>query len=307
MTIVSPAQHGLDRLFSLPSAGGKEAYRPVVGIGATALATSLDGNLAVTTAEGDRVTLSAKVTKDFRSLLYRGTVRFDEVLDVEALEQDSAASRDIGLVVDGHLNGQERDEIIRLFKTAGRIFREVFTGQNEAGLAQTISLTDQFAASSTLSALELNLHVQRSVTVATAGQSVADSAAPSGADTPGAASQARMVIPSVSLGTTAPTQLFPLDLENRADALAERLLKTIDSGRLRRSKLREFLAQLLERAQQEARESSEIDGEQTAIADRAREKVLERTNEPEKAGRVFVAVLSYSRSFVKQTQYDVLG
>lgn len=299
MMNLSPAQHDSDRFFSLPSAGGKEASRPPVGITAAAMATRLDGNLAVTTSEGDRVTFSAKVAEDFHSLVYRGGVGSDEVLDFETLEHDYVAGRGVGLVVEGHLNEQEQDEIARLFKTAVQIFRQFFTGQSGAGFAQTISLTDQFAASSSLSTLDLNLHVQRSVTVATAGQSVIDPAAPSGADTPGAAPQTLTAIPSASPGTTAPTQLFTSDPEDPADALAERLLDAVDFGSLRRRTLREFLAQFLERAEQEARESSEINDQQAAVAERARKKVLEQTNESGEAGRVFVAVLSYSRTIVR--------
>lgn len=274
-----------------------------------ALARTLSGQVSVTTAEGDRVTWSAAWSESMQGAAYEGGSRRE---NVAAGFQDvlvGLASRDVvGFLVEGQLNEQEVRDLTALFRTVGSIFDQFYRGQGEEGMIRTVGLAEAFGAWGALDSLNLDLHVQRSVTVTTAGQSVIDSAAPSRRlNTPGAAPQASAAIPPSSLGTTAPTQLFGHGVEQPSDTLAEQLINAVEAGRLRRHRLREFLAQILERADEQAKASTEPPDEQAAIAERARETALARVNEPAEPARVTVASFSYSRTVVTQSRYAVFA
>ncbi len=280
------------------------------GQGATiAQATELSGHVSVTTIEGDRVTLSAAWRESFQGATYNHLVRRGDIgFQFQQTLAGSESRGDIGFIVEGELNAEERRDLTALFRSVGSVFEQFYRGQTEEGLEQTVGVADAFGEWASLSSLAFDLHVQRSVTVAAAGQSVIDSAAPSrGLDTPGVAPQAAAAIPSSSLGTTAPTQLSIPSSEPRPEVLARQLLDLLDSAQFRRREMRDLVSQLLERADRRAKERREPDSDRAAVAAQARERVLERMNEPAARPRAVVTAFSYSHTVVNHSRYATLA
>jgi hypothetical protein len=214
LTQTDPAQ--FFRLPSANSAGTQQLKTQVSGI---AVSNDLSGRLSVTTAEGDTITLTADFEYDFRAVNYSSQVAGDgSTVNLDATHIESTLKKEFGVTVDGDLNQQELSDLEKLFRKVSSIFKGFFRGDDEVGLTKTAKLAERLELLPSLSGLDLNLDVQRSVTVLAAriasevtgqpsspiGQE-SPSATTSLTGTPGGASATEAVIPPPSTGITAPT------------------------------------------------------------------------------------------------------
>jgi hypothetical protein len=287
LTQVDPAQ-----FFRLPSTNGAGTQRLDTQVSGVAVSKDLSGLLTVTTAEGDRITLTADLESDFRSVNYRSQVNADGTkVDLQAKYAEYSLKQEFGVTVDGNLNEEEVKDLEKLFRKVSNIFKKFFNGQDEEALAKTARLAERFGNLSSLSGLDLQVGVERSVTAFAAqiasevtgqssvptGRQPQTSAIPSHTTTSGGAPATGAVIPQPSTGTTAPTQsstaasvavsagdtrLSATAQESpQSSAFLQQLLDTlkeakIDSHKVRRH-LPDFLTKLREDFEKELRDGRE--------------------------------------------------
>ena len=221
LTQVDPTQ-----FFNLnqPSANGTAPQRLDTKVSGVAISNDFSGRLSVTTAEGDTITLSANVESDFLAASYKSHVEGDgTTTDVEASYAKYSLKQEFGVTVEGDLNEQEVKDLTKLFRKVANIFEKYLNGQDDAALAKTAKLVERFGRLSSLSGLDLNVDVERSVTALAArivtevtgqptlptSQQPQTSATTSQAVTPGGAPAAGAVIPPPPTGTTAPPRHRP--------------------------------------------------------------------------------------------------
>jgi hypothetical protein len=219
LTQVDPTQ-----FFNLQSANGSPngtgPQRLDTKVSGIAVSNDFSGRLSVTTAEGDKITLSANLESDFRAVNYKSQVQgAGTASDVNARYAEYSLKQEFGVTVEGDLNEQEVKDLARLFRKVSNIFEKYLNGQDEAALAKTAKLVDRFGRLSSLSGLDLNVNVERSVTVLAAqivsevtgqpvlptGQQPQIPATTSQTATPGGAPATAAAIPQPPTGTTAPT------------------------------------------------------------------------------------------------------
>jgi pyruvate/2-oxoglutarate dehydrogenase complex dihydrolipoamide acyltransferase (E2) component len=273
MPVTSFSPFDTAQLFHAPPTAGTPARRLDTHVGAIALSRELTGQLSVTTAEGDRVTLSAELAESLRVVSYSGHAREEEAsVEVDAYRAEHLLSRTLGLTVEGDLNDEEIRDLTRLFRKAVHLFRKFFNGQDDAALAKTARLTDRFEHLSSLASLDLDVEVQRSVTVMAArlAATVGDTATPAAAsepwETPGEAPSATTSLPPSRTGTAAPTQhsetgtdvgiqgglrLAAPAAEDHRKSLAEQVLDAVHESGVEGRKLRKYLPRLLDRVREE--------------------------------------------------------
>ncbi|MBH0182704.1 MAG: hypothetical protein HP490_13785 [Nitrospira sp.] len=154
------------QFFRLPSTDTAGTQRLNTQVSGVAVSNDLSGRLSVTTAEGDTITLTADLEYDFRAVNYSSHVTGDgSTVDLEATYIESTLKKEFGVTVEGDLNKQELKDLEALFRKVSNIFRSFFSGNDEAGLAKTAKLADRLEQMPSLSGLDLNVDVQRSVTV----------------------------------------------------------------------------------------------------------------------------------------------
>lgn len=179
-------------LRQLSNAGGHRLDTRGSGV---AVSNEFFGRLAVTTAEGDRISLTADLTTDFRFGNHTSQVVDDRITGkVEATYAHHAVQREFGIAVDGDLNKEELHDLKLLFGNIANIFRGFLQGQDEDARAHTTKLAEGFTRLDSLSGLDWTVDVVRSVAVVAASQV-----------TPGGAPGTVAAIPQPSTGTTAPT------------------------------------------------------------------------------------------------------
>jgi len=219
------AQFDPKQCFNTTAPTGTGTQRLDTKVSAAAISNDLEGRLSVTTAEGDKITLTADLEYDVRAVKYASTAHTDnETVDVTAKYVEASLKREFGVTVEGDLNKQELNDLEKLFRKVSSIFRQFFSGEDEEAFAKTAKLAERFGNLSSLSSLDLRVDVERSVT-ALAGQIVSEAtgqpvlprpqesstpATTSSTGTPGGAPAAAAAIPQPSTGTTAPTQSTPV-------------------------------------------------------------------------------------------------
>ncbi|MCA1958726.1 MAG: hypothetical protein LDL14_09405 [Nitrospira sp.] len=265
----------LDLSQSLSSGGIGIGHRRTQ-LAAIMVSNNMDGQMAVMTTEGDRVTLNATLVQNFEMLSYRRMVKQASVtLDMSAKETQYLLEQKLGMTVEGDLNEQEVHDLLRLFENVLDLFRTFVRGQDEAAFATMATLARRFDASSTLSSLDLTVTAERSLTMLTADESLAEpeqALAPATTPSPTAArattdtmsSTTTTASPSpdseafaersVSFGPTDERKDIRLagllSLDKRALALVDRLVETLKQSSLERDKLRKFLPRLLDQARE---------------------------------------------------------
>ena len=215
LTQVDPTQ-----FFNLLSANGTAPQRLDTKVSGVAISNDFSGRLSVTTADGDKITLSANLESDFRAVSYKSQVQgAGTTTDVEAKYAAYSLKQEFGVTVEGDLNEQEIKDLTKLFRRVANIFEKYLNGQDEAALAKTAKLVERFGRLSSLSGLDLSVDVERSVTALAArivtevtgqptlpaGQQPQIPNVTSTPTTPGGAPSAAAVIPPPPTGTTAPT------------------------------------------------------------------------------------------------------
>lgn len=154
------------QFFTLPSANDTGAQRLDTKVSGVAISNDFSGRLSVTTAEGDKITLSADIESDFRVVNYKSHAEGDGgTVDVKAKYAEYSLKQEFGVTVEGDLNEQEVKDLASLFRKVANIFKKFLSGQDDAALAKTAKLADRFENYSSLSDLSLNVELERSVTL----------------------------------------------------------------------------------------------------------------------------------------------
>ncbi|TKB66341.1 MAG: hypothetical protein E8D52_18510 [Nitrospira sp.] len=284
LTSIDP--HHFFNLRQLSDAGGHRLDTRVSGV---AVSNDLSGRLAVTTAEGDRITLTADLATDFRSGSYRSQVADDRTTGkVEATYTHYAVQREFGIAVDGDLNKEELHDLQTLFGNIANIFRGFFQGQDEDARAHTSKLAEGFTRLDSLSSLDLTVEVVRSIAVV---------AASSG--TPGGAPGTDAAIPQPSNGTTAPTpssdssdgtHLTVPVKDAQLASIIQQVLNALKEAKVELEKVRKHLPDFFDNLREDL--AKELRGKQEPKADEQNHplpKVSDEINSPTTSSSLLVA------------------
>jgi hypothetical protein len=286
LTQVDPTQ-----FFNLPSAtNGTAPQRLDTKVSGVAISNDFSGRLSVTTAEGDKITLSADLESDFRAVNYKSQVEgAGTTTNVEAKYAEYSLKQEFGVTVQGDLNEQEIKDLTKLFRRVANIFEKYLNGQDDAAIAKTAKLVERFGRLSSLSGLDLNVDVERSVTALAArivtevtgqptlptSQQPQTSPTTSQAVTPGGAPATAAVIPQPPTGTTAPTPpstsvpaanttdvthlSTPAQETQQLRSLAQQILDAFKDTNLESRKVQKYLPDFFEKLREDLRK--ELRGE----------------------------------------------
>ena len=285
LTQVDPTQ-----FFNLPSAtNGTAPQRLDTKVSGVAISNDFSGRLSVTTADGDKITLSANLESDFRAVNYKSQVEGGgTTTNVEAKYAEYSLKQEFGVTVEGDLSEQEVKDLTKLFRKVANIFEKYLNGQDEAALAKTAKLVERFGRLSSLSGLDLNVDVERSVTALAArivsevtgptlpaSQQPQTSATTSQAVTPGGAPATAAVIPQPPTGTTAPTPpstsvpvanvpdvthlSVPAQETQQPRSLAQQILEALKETNVDSRKVQKYLPDFLQKLREDLRK--ELRGE----------------------------------------------
>lgn len=285
MSVAAVTQPNPSNLFQLPASPAAGAQRLDTKLSAISAAADLTGRLSVTTAEGDKITLTADFEARYQALSYQGQVQTDGGTgQVSAKSIEASLSKQYGVTVEGDLSEQELNDLEKLFRKVSGIFNKYFRGQDDEALAKTAKLADKFGGLSSLSSLDLSVSVERSVTVVAAqiasdvtGQPAvpANSSTPSAVEaTPGAASSTAAAIPPSSTDPTAPTQpstdaaapaadstvhlVAPAPDASQPKSLVQQVLDALEDTKVESEKVRKYLPDFLKRLREDL--SRELSG-----------------------------------------------
>ncbi|MEO5956291.1 MAG: hypothetical protein ABIR36_11465 [Nitrospiraceae bacterium] len=165
MSVQALTQVDPNQFFNLSSSNNTGPQRLDTKVGGVAVSTDFSGRLSVTTAEGDKITLSADIESDFRAVNYTSHAAGNgTTTDIETKYAESSLKQEFGVTVEGDLNDQEVKDLSTLFRKVANIFKKVLNGQDDAALAKTAKLADSFGNYSSLSGLDLKVDFERSVT-----------------------------------------------------------------------------------------------------------------------------------------------
>jgi hypothetical protein len=287
------------QFFRLPSANGAGIQRLDTKISGVAVTNDFFGRLSVTTAEGDTITLLADIDSDFRAVNYKARAEgVETTVDIEATYAEYSLKHELGVTIEGDLNEEEIQDLEKLFRNVANIFKKYLSGQDDEALAKTAKLGERFGALSSLSGLDLNVDVERSVTVLAAHivSEVAGfpalpidrlpqiSPATSQTATPGGAPSA---VPQPSTGTTAPTPLSTAaSVANSTDethlsapaqetqsprSLVQQVLEALEEARLESRKVQRYLPDFLQKLREDL--ENELKGAQERHPDQLAEQV----------------------------------
>jgi hypothetical protein len=239
MPVQSLTQVDPKQFFNLSSVNGTGIQRLDTQVGGVAVSNDFSGRLSVTTAEGDKITLSAELESDFRTVNYKSHAEGDgKTADVEAKYAEYSLKQEFGVTVEGDLNEQEVKDLSTLFRKVANIFKKFLSGQDDEALAKTAKLGSSFGNYSSLADLNLSVDIERSVTVfaaESAGEAASQSDTPAAlpastapatspeasttqAATPGTAPSTATAIPSPSSDTAFPV-ITPTASSTEADTL----------------------------------------------------------------------------------------
>jgi hypothetical protein len=277
LTQVDPTQ-----FFNLPSANGATPQRLDTKVSGVAISNDFSGCLSVTTAEGDKITLSADIESDFLAASYKSHVEGAfTTTDVKAKGAEYSLKQEFGVTVEGDLNEQEVKDLTKLFRRVANIFEKYLNGQDDAALAKTAKLVERFGRLSSLSGLDLNVDVERSVTALAeriVSEVTGQSALPAGPQpqipivtpdttTPGGAPATAAVIPQPPTGTTAPTPpstvvpvanatgithlSAPAQETQQPRSLAQQILDALQETNVESRKVQKYLPDFLQRLRED--------------------------------------------------------
>lgn len=276
------------KLFEAPAANAGGAQRLDTKVSAISASTDLTGQLSVTTAEGDRITLTADFEARYRAVNYQAKAGTEQgMVEANATSVEASLKKQYGVTVEGDLNEQELRDLEKLFRKVSNIFRKYFRGQDDEALGRTAKLADKFGGLSSLSGLDLSVNVERSVSVVAAqvassvtgqpalptDQAPTTTTSPATQVTPGAAPSTTAVIPQSSTGNTAPTQpstdaaaadattrlVAPASDASQPKSLVQQVLAAFDEAKVESEKIRKYLPDFLKKLREEL--SQEVRGE----------------------------------------------
>jgi hypothetical protein len=290
MSVQALAQVDPTQFFNLSSANGTAPQRLDTKVTGVAVSNDFSGRLSVTTADGDKITLSADIESDFLAASYKSHVEGGgTTTDVEAKYAKYSLKQEFGVTVEGDLSEQEVKDLTKLFRKVANIFEKYLNGQDEAALAKTAKLVERFGRLSSLSDLDLNVEVERSVTALAArivtevtgqptlpaSQQPQTPATTSQAVTPGGAPATAVVIPQPPTGTTALTPSstsvpvanainithlsVPAQETQQPRSLAQQILNALQEANVESRKVEKYLPDFLQKLREDLRK--ELRGE----------------------------------------------
>ncbi len=166
MSVQALTQFDPTQFFKLPAANDTGTQRLDTQVSGVAVSNDFSGLLSVTTAEGDKITISANLESDFRAVNYKSQVAGDgKTVNVDAKYAEYSLKQEFGVTVEGDLNAQEVKDLSALFQKVTNIFKKFLSGQDDQALAKTAKLADRFGSYSSLSDLNLSVDLERSVTL----------------------------------------------------------------------------------------------------------------------------------------------
>jgi hypothetical protein len=213
----------------------------------------------------------------------------ETTVDIEATYAEYSLKHEFGVTIEGDLNEEEIQDLEKLFRNVANIFREYLSGQDDEALAKAAKLGERFGALSSLSGLDLDVDVERSVTALAArivtevtgqpalptSQQPQTSATTSPAVTPGGAPATAAVIPQPPTGTTAPTPpstsvpvanatdathlSVPAQETQRPRSLAQQILNALQETNAESRKVEKYLPDFLQKLREDLRK--ELRGE----------------------------------------------
>ena len=279
--------HHFFNLRQLPDAGGHRLDTRVSGM---AVSNDFSGRLAVTTAEGDRITLTADLETDFRSGSYESRVEAGGTTgNAGATYTHYTSQQDVGVTVDGDLNKEELHDLETLFRNISNVFRGFFQGEDEDARAHASKLAEGFTGLDSLSSLDVSLEAVRSVVVVAAASRV----------TPGGAPGTVTAIPQPSNGTTAPTpssdspdgtHLTVPVKDAQLASLMQQVLDALKEAKVELDKIRKQLPDFFEKLREDL--ATERRGEQEPKADaqdHALPQASDEINSPTTSSSLLVA------------------
>ncbi|MGQ0554529.1 MAG: hypothetical protein ACT4PN_01100 [Nitrospiraceae bacterium] len=228
------------------------------------MSNDLSGRLAVTTTEGNRITLTADLETDFRSGSYESRVESNCTTgNAEATYTHYTIQQNFGVTVDGDLTKEELHDLETLFRSISNIFRGFFQGQDEEARTHTTKLAEGFTGLDSLSSLDVSLEAVRSVVMVAAASHV----------TPGGAPGTVAAIPQPSNGTTAPTPsdssgtghlVMPVK-DAQLASLIQQVLDALEEAKVETDKVCKLLPDFLEKLREDL--AKELRGGQVFKAD----------------------------------------
>lgn len=282
MPVQALAQVVPQQFFALSSANGAGIQRLDTKISEVAVSNDFTGRLSVTTAEGDTITLSADLESDIRAVNYKSHIEGDcKGVDVRAKYAEFSLKQEFGVTIEGDLNAQEVKDLEKLFRKVANIFSQYLKGNDDEALAKTAKLAERFGNLSSLSGLDLNLDVERSVMLLTAqvaSEVTGQPALPTGQQpqapstttptaTPGGAPSTAAAIPQPSTGTTAPTQqstdvaaptsgqtthlVAPAQDASQTQSFVQRVLDALKDTRVESHKVHKYLPGFFEKLRED--------------------------------------------------------
>jgi hypothetical protein len=302
MPVQALTQFDPTQFFRLPSAHGAGIQRLDTKVSGVAVSNDFSGRLSVTTAEGDTITLSADLESDFRAVNYKARAEAAETaVDVDATYAEYSLKHEFDVTIEGDLNEEEIQDLEKLFRNVANIFRKYVSGQDDEALAKTAKMGERFGALSSLSGLDLNVDVERSVTVR-ASHIVSEvagfpalpidrllqiPATTSHAAIPGGTPSAAAAISQPSTGTTAPTPLStPSSVPNPTNgahlsapasetqeprSLVQQILEALEEAGLESRKVQKYLPDFLKKLREDL--EKELKGEQERHPDQPENQV----------------------------------
>ena len=120
LTQVDPKQ-----FFQAPAPTATGTQQLDTQVNAVAVSNDFAGRLSVTTAEGDKITLTADFEARYQALSYQGQVQTDGGTgQVSAKSIEASLSKQYGVTVEGDLSEQELNDLEKLFRKVSGIFNK---------------------------------------------------------------------------------------------------------------------------------------------------------------------------------------
>ncbi|THJ17812.1 MAG: hypothetical protein CAF42_005560 [Nitrospira sp. CG24B] len=275
--------------FNLRQLADGEVHGLDTRVSGVAVSNDFSGRLAVTTAEGDRITLTADLETDFRSGSYESRVEAGGTTgNAGATYTHHTIQQEFGVTVDGDLNKEELHDLETLFRNISNVFRGFFQGEDEDASAHSTKLAEGFVALNSLSSLDLTVEAVRSVAVVAALQG-----------TPGGAPGTVPAIPQPSNGTTAPTPssdssdgthlTVPVKDAHLA-SLIQQVLDALKDAKVELDKVRKHLPDFFDKLREDlAKERRDEQEPKANPQDHSRLQVSDEINLPTTSSSLLVA------------------
>ena len=275
--------------FNLRQLADGEVHGLDTRVSGVAVSNDFSGRLAVTTAEGDRITLTADLETDFRSGSYESRVEAGGTTgNAGATYTHHTIQQEFGVTVDGDLNKEELHDLETLFRNISNVFRGFFQGEDEDASAHSTKLAEGFVALNSLSSLDLTVEAVRSVAVVAALQG-----------TPGGAPGTVAAIPQPSNGTTAPTPSsdspdgthFTVPVKDaQLASLIQQVLNALKEAKIELDKIRKHLPDFFDKLREDlAKERRDEQEPKANPQDHSRPQVSDEINSPTTSSSLLVA------------------